>query len=152
MRKADRGDLGELCAMWLALSEHHAAFDPHFALRPEAEAEVRRLLRAQLSDPECAIFLAEGADGAEGFAIVRVASAPPIHPETRRAEISDLFVAAGRRRLGLGRALLDAASSWASARGAERIEVRVAPDNSEGQAFWRGAGYGAHMDVLHRRL
>jgi len=30
--------------------------------------------------------------------------------------------------------------------------VHVSPHNPEAQAFWRAQGYGAHMDVLHRRI
>ena len=92
------------------------------------------------------------ASALDAFAIVCVRVAPPIHAETRRAEITDLYVAPSRRRRGCGRALVDAATRWASGRGAERVEVHVSPRNPEAQAFWRAAGYGDHMSVLHRRL
>ena len=78
--------------------------------------------------------------------------APPIHAEVCRGEISDLFVVEALRRGGIGRALAEAAIDWAREHGAERIEVRVASDNQRGQAFWRASGFGAFMDVLHRRL
>jgi len=159
MRQASGDDLEGVCALWLELTRHHARLDPHFELRPGAEDEARRLLAAQLGDPDSAVFVlgaaAEQGAGAaplEGLAIARVDRAPPIHPETCRAEISDLFVAPAARRRGAGRALARAAAAWAEARGAERLEVRVSPHNPEGQAFWRALGYGAHMDVLHRRL
>lgn len=140
-----------MSALWIELTLHHAALDPRFALRPGAEREARRLLEAQLRDLDTAIFVA-GDRAVEAFAIVRVCQALPIHPETCRAEITDLYVAPGRRRRGCGRALVAATTRWASEHGAERIEVHVSPRNPEAQAFWRAEGYGAHMDVLHRRL
>jgi GNAT superfamily N-acetyltransferase len=149
-RRATQGDLAAVTSLWIRLTEHHAGIEPRFALRPGAEAEVRRLLDAQLRDPDTAIFVV--GEPPDGFAIVDVRRAPPIHPETLRAEITDLYVAPAQRRRGSGRALVAAATRWASARGAERVEVNVSPRNPEAQAFWRAEGYGEHMHVLHRRL
>ncbi len=149
-RRASQADLAAVTSLWIQLTEHHAALDPHFTLRAGAEDEARRLLEAQLRDPDTAIFVA--GDPPSAFAIVNVRHAPPIHPESCRAEITDVFIAPGRRRRGAGRALVVAATRWASARGAERVEVNVSPRNPEAQAFWRALGYGAHMEVLHRKL
>lgn len=151
-RRAGGADRSDVARLWLALTRHHAERDPLFALRPGAEAEVLRLVGAQLRDPATAIFVAGPRGGLGGFASVHVAHAPPIHRETLRAEISDLFVAPAWRRGGWGRALVDAATRWAAERGAPRVEVRVAARNPEGQAFWRALGYAEHMDVLERRL
>jgi ribosomal protein S18 acetylase RimI-like enzyme len=139
-------------ALWIELTRHHAALDPHFALRPEAYAEARRLLEAQLRDPDTAILVVGDPDAVVAYAIACVRRAPPIHAETCRGEITDLYVAPVHRRRGCGHALVLAATRFARERGAERIEVNVSPRNPEAQAFWRAEGYGAHMQVLHRRL
>jgi len=149
-RRAGSADLAGLLALWIALTRHHEALDPGFALRPGAEAEVRRLLEAQLRDPDTAIFLVDGAGGPTAFATVQVCRALPIHPETCRAEITDLYVLPATRRGGLGLTLVAAATAWAAARGAERIEARVVSRNPEGQTFWRAAGFVPHVDVLSR--
>jgi hypothetical protein len=87
----------------------------------------------------------------DAFAIACVRHAPPIHPETCRAEITDLYVsptrgaAASAARSSRGDALGDRARRRAR-RGAR---LAAQPD---AQAFWRAQGYGAHMNVLHRRL
>ena len=151
-RRATHDDLAVVTALWIQLTDHHAAIDPHFALRPGAEAEARRLLEAQLRDPDTAIFVAGDPERPDAFAIACVRRAPPIHPETCRAEITDLYVSPARRRRGCGRALVAAAIRWARERGAERVETHVSPRNPEAQAFWRSEGYGVHMHVLHRRL
>jgi GNAT superfamily N-acetyltransferase len=134
------------------LTEHHASVDPLFALRPDADAEIRRLLDAILRDPDAAIFVYERDGALLGFCTVRIDRAPPIQVEAQRAEITDLMVRASQRRRGLGRALVERALSWVEERGVERCEVRVASRNSEGQRFWRAVGFDDLMDVLHRRL
>lgn len=141
-----------MSALWAELAAHHAHFDASFSLVSRPEQEIRRLLDAVLRDPDSAVFLWEEADRVPGLCAVHVDRGPPILAEASRAEITDLIVAASERRRGIGRALVDHALRWLTARGIERCEVRVASGNEIGQAFWRALGFGDLMDVLHRRL
>ena len=152
IRSAHSRDLDRIAALWIALTEHHSSVDPLFALRPEAGAEVRRLLTATLGDPDAAIFVYERDGDLLGFCTTRIDRAPAIQVEVERAEITDLMVRVNWRRRGVGRALVERALGWVKERGVERCEVRVASRNSEGQGFWRSVGFGDLMDVLQRRL
>lgn len=152
VRVASRRDLDRIAELWIALTEHHAGFEPLFVLRAGAGEEIRRLLDAQLRDPDTAIFVAEQDGALRGFCTVRVDRAPPIHSEQERAEITDIAVVAASRRRGVGRRLVGAAQGWLRARGIQRVEVRVAVRNREGQGFWRALGFADLMDVLHRQL
>jgi GNAT superfamily N-acetyltransferase len=152
LRPAGPADLAGLIELWIEVTAHHARLDPLFTLRSGAEREIRRLLDSFLRDPDGAIFVWQAAEDLLGFCSVRVDRAPPILEETRRAEICDVGVRAMARRRGIGRALVDAALGWTRDRGVARIEVRVVAGNAEGQAFWRGLGFGDLMDVLQRRL
>ena len=49
----------------------------------------------------------------------------------------DLFVAPSARRQGIARALMNAASKWAKAQGAARLDLETARDNFPGQALYR---------------
>ena len=53
----------------------------------------------------------------------------------------DLFVAPSARRQGIARALMNAASEWAKAQGAARLDLETARDNHPGQALYRELGY-----------
>jgi ribosomal protein S18 acetylase RimI-like enzyme len=152
IRSAHSRDLDRVVALWIALTEHHGYRDPLFALRPDADAEIHRLLAARLHDPEAAIFVYERDGALLGFCTVRIDHAPPILVEVQRAEITDLMVIEGERRRGVGRALVERALGWMEERGIERCEIRVASHNAEGQHFWRSVGFDDFMDVLHRRL
>lgn len=151
VRRAAPGDLDELVDLWLAIGRHHEPLDVSFALREGSRGEAHRLLGAWLRDPDAAAFVV-GEGVLEGICLVRVDRAPPIQRETERGLVSDVGVRPECRRRGVGRALVDAALAWVAERGVERVEVRVARGNPEGQAFWRALGFGDFMDVLHRRL
>ncbi len=152
LRRARVDDLAGLVELWIEITAHHAALDPLFTLRPDAGPVIERLIRSQLRDPDTAIFVVDALDTLAGFCCVRVDRAPAILEETRRVEITDLGVRVALRRRGLGRALAAAALDWTAERGVDRIEVRVASLNAEGQAFWRELGFDDLMDVLQRRL
>jgi len=150
IRRAGPADLEALVDLWLEAARHHQDLDPYFALRPDAREPVRRLLARELGDPDAAAWLA--GDPPEGFCIAHIDRAPPIHRELERAEITDLGVRAAARRAGLGSRLVAAAGVWVRGRGVDRLEVRVATGNREGQAFWRALGFGEFTNVLQRRL
>jgi ribosomal protein S18 acetylase RimI-like enzyme len=152
IRRAGMADLDAVVDLWLDITRHHAAADPLFTLRPGARPEVIRLVGTLLRDPDAAVFVWEAQRAVHGVCIVRIDRAPPILEETRRAEITDLGVAAAHRRRGVGSALVDRALDWVRDRGVARVEVRVASRNAEGQAFWRARGFGDLMDVLQKRL
>jgi len=53
----------------------------------------------------------------------------------------DLYVVEAARRQGIARALTNAASEWAKAQGAARLDLETARDNAPGQALYRDLGY-----------
>lgn len=152
VRPARVQDLDRVAALWSAITEHHAHLDPLFSMRRDADAELRELLSVLLRDRDAEILVYDIDGDLPGMCIVRIDRAPPILEEVERAEITDLGVRASLRRQGIGRALVDEALRWIAASGVERVEVQVARGNVEGQAFWRAAGFGDFMDVLHKRL
>lgn len=161
VRVARMQETDRVAALWALITEHHAGLDSLFRMRsgPEAEGELRELLRALARDPDAAILVYEeaaGSDDAEGsiqgLCIVRIDHAPAILEETERAEITDLGVRPAVRRRGIARQLAQEAMDWARDRGIRRVEIQVASGNVEGQAFWRAMGYTDLMQVLQRRL
>ena len=152
VRRCRPQDLDRVAGLWTALTVHHARLDPVFSLRRDADERIRALLSAQLRDSDTAIFVVEESGDLLGFCTVHIDRAPPILEEVERAEITDLGVRDGARRRGHGRTLVEAAIGWVAERGIERVEVRVASRNDEGQGFWRALGFGVLMDVLQRRL
>lgn len=152
VRAARIQDLDRVASLWSAITDHHAHLDPLFTMRDDAGSELRELLGTMLRDRHAEILVYDVDGDLPGMCIVRIDRAPPILEEVERAEITDLGVRESLRRRGIGRALVAEALRWVEASGVERVEVQVAHGNVEGQAFWRAAGFGDFMDVLHKRL
>ena len=64
----------------------------------------------------------------------------------------DLYVIKAARRQGIARALMNAASKWATAQGAARLDLETARDNAPGQSLYRDLGYELDEVVLQFSL
>ena len=62
----------------------------------------------------------------------------------------DLLVDPSERRSGVARALMNAASEWAKAQGAARLDLETARDNAPGQALYKDLGY--ELDEVFLKL
>lgn len=150
--RARGADAPAVAALWRALLEAHAAIDPAFGLRPGAAAALEAATARLLDDRDAGLWVWREGGRALGFCAARVERAPQPLAETARAEITELWVEAGARRRGVGRALAEAAAAWTRERGAQRLEVRASARNRGAQAFWRALGFADFVDVLDRRL
>jgi ribosomal protein S18 acetylase RimI-like enzyme len=116
-----------------------------------------------LSIPQAMVFVDEAATTNAGGGVGRVItgavslrvfdtpSDPQMVPQ-RRGHIDGLVVAAGHRRRGIGRHLMEAASAWAKSEGAEQLVLTVWAGNAAARAFYDGLGYGLLSEVLTKSL
>ncbi len=107
-------------------------------------------LAARLADPRCVEtpILAEVAGRPVGLAALRVV--PGVFYAEPHAELTELFVEAPYRRLGVGRALVAYVERLALASGAKELWVQTGPANSAAQAFYQALGY-APDDLAFRK-
>jgi ribosomal protein S18 acetylase RimI-like enzyme len=107
-REDDYAALGPVCAE--AESYHREAL-PHIFRRPEGAFPPLSLFRRWVSEVGSAVFVADDAGDLVGFVTVRTGSTPAEGILQARiiAVVDTLAVRSGRRRRGVGRALMTAA-------------------------------------------
>ncbi|MDR8412126.1 GNAT family N-acetyltransferase [Nonomuraea sp. 3-1Str] len=66
------------------------------------------------------------------------------------AYIGELVVRAGAERIGVGRALMNAAESWARAHGLRRVTLETGAANVRARSFYQGLGYAEEEVRLSR--
>lgn len=125
IRRFDWADYDAVVALWAAAGREVVA-------RAELAAKLTR-------DPE--LFLV----AADGTAIVGVVMGTY---DGRRGWILRLAVHPGRRRRGLGRALVAELERRLRRLGCPRVNLLVLPDNEAGLRFWQELGYLPQPDVL----
>jgi ribosomal protein S18 acetylase RimI-like enzyme len=99
----------------------------------------RRFIRDRLACADAVIFVAELDGVAVGFTqLYPLFSSIAVGREWL---LNDLYVAPVARRLGVGRALLEAARQHAIETGALRLELATAVTNIEAQRLYESLGY-----------
>jgi ribosomal protein S18 acetylase RimI-like enzyme len=122
LRAADAQEMSAVLAFWRVAAE-----DRH---RPADTAGAVAALH--LRDPDALILAVDGAEivgtviaGWDGW----------------RCRLYRLAVAPGRRRTGIGRALVAAAEERFRALGGTRVDAMVLDDNEQAHRIWRACGY-----------
>ena len=106
---------------------------------PTSENEARRRLALVCQQPENVVFVAETEEGRIlGWIHVFGAYRLEVDPF---AEIGGLIVAEAVRGSGVGRALIDAAESWAARSGFRQMRVRSNVIRDQAHEFYRRNGY-----------
>jgi ribosomal protein S18 acetylase RimI-like enzyme len=121
---------------------------------PGGPPRSREYIASIIGDEHDVLLIAESADKVIGLihACIREARDIPILVPRRYVAIESLVVAAGSRRRGVGRALMEAAHRWAQEQGVEQIELGVWEFNQGALAFYQKLGYRTAIRRMHYRL
>ena len=120
--------------------------------RRQVEAADEKSIAAAMDSPSplSELLVAEADGQLVGF--VHVKTVLDYYTQEQIGHVSDLVVAAHAQGRGLGRALLDAAHSWAIGRGYSMMQLFVLPENSGARALYEGSGYRAEWLKYVRAL
>jgi GNAT superfamily N-acetyltransferase len=96
------------------------------------------------------LFLAEVDGRVVGMVGLRLL--PTVCELVPYAELTELLVEAGARRLGVGRALVAHVEAQARAAGAQELVLMTAWRNTDAHAFYHALGYRNYTIMMRRQL
>jgi N-acetylglutamate synthase-like GNAT family acetyltransferase len=112
------------------------------------DAVVRRFERLEREDQSWQWVAVDG-ERVVGFLALHVIQLIEREPLGR---VTAIVVAEGRRRSGIGRALMERAEGEARLQGCERLEVTTADRRVDAHAFYRGLGFEEASRRFLKRL
>jgi len=115
-------------------------------VRPEPVSES---LRAALEDPDQAVWVGMIDGTPVGYAAVAVET---LQSGDRLGRVTDLYVTAGARDVGVGEELIGEVLQWCEQLGCVGVDSLALPGNRETKNFFETFGFTARLLVLHRRL
>lgn len=121
-----------------------------FYKQPPDPEGARRFIGDRLERGESVIFLALAGDRPVGFTQLY----PSFSSVSMRRLwiLNDLFVEAGARKLGAGRALLERAREWGIETDAKELELSTANDNLSAQRLYQRTGWKRDLEFIHYSL
>jgi ribosomal protein S18 acetylase RimI-like enzyme len=154
IRRAKEADLQTVGKLGALLVRAHFAFDPQRFMAPGTalEESYARFLRTQMKEPDVVIFVAEQDQKIVGYVYAELE--PRNWKELREPAgfIHDVVVDESNQRSGIGAALVEAASDWLRDRGAPRIMLWTAEQNSAAQRLFSRLGFRRTMIEMTREI
>jgi putative acetyltransferase len=138
IRPAEPSDAEQLTRLADAVSAEPEGWLISVAGEWRSAGDERRFLKALRRYPHAAVFVAEADDGT---VVGRLSVGRDPHPASTHVADVGLMVAAGARRQGVGKALLQAAVDWARPAGVRKLELHVFPWNEAAIKLYEGFGF-----------
>jgi ribosomal protein S18 acetylase RimI-like enzyme len=152
--------MGRMAArVWLAgedeagdVARLMAAFRDHMGSATPADDGVRETVERLVRDPATEFLLGAADENGGPAGVCQLRYRLTVWTGAYDCWLEDLFVEAGARRAGLGRALVAAAVERAVARGCKRIDLDVNEDNLNALALYRDMGFSTEPKGEARTL
>ncbi len=141
IRRAEPEDLEAVVRLWMAMMRDHHGQDGRIALAPGAEGAYRAYASYHLLNPDAALRVAEAEGRIAGFGLISICQNLPMFLPLRFGYLSDLMVEEGRRRQGVGRALVESLRAWLSAQRVQSIQLQHYCFNEPARRFWLALGF-----------
>jgi len=153
IRQATMDDYAGLCAVFAEVDALHVTALPEIFRHPGGAARPEAYIASIVNDENACLWVAEHNDQIVGLVKVAIRETRdiPVLVPRRYAEIGTLAVAQRHQRRGIGRALMQAAESWASEKGIDQIELSVWEFNDQARAFYAALGYHTASLKMWRR-
>ena len=136
IREAEPGDAAAMCELSAAVGREPGAWLLTTELWRSVSDE-RRYLRSVRRHPDAAVYVVVDGDPIVG----RLSLARDPHPASHHVADLGLMVAAGYRRRGIGRALLEQAVGWAQGAGVTKLELHVFAWNEPAITLYESFGF-----------
>lgn len=137
--------------LWMSLSAHHAELTPDRlpVSSPEEGWPDRRERYRDALDDGAVLFIADGADGALGYAFAHPRAAPESLAIDRLLEVETVAVLPEARGAGIGTALMEAVEGWAYERGIEHLSVSVRTANEDARRLYERRGFRSLYETMY---
>jgi GNAT superfamily N-acetyltransferase len=150
IRAATHQDLPQLMPLWRELEQAQGSYRLYPPVA-EAEARITAAFEAGIDSEDADVLMAFEEAEPVGMVLVHL-ERPSRMSDERAAELSRVVVRADRRGSGAGKALVDAAETWARDRGIRSLVAAIFVQNEPSRGFWRSVGFEPWVERMVRQV
>ena len=148
IRAARRGDIPALLLLWEQMMKENASIDDRLTPHPRAREHMSAQFANWIQDDQHIVVVAEEeARLVIGYAAGSVTTSAGWQAPAEIGEISDCFVVAPRRRLGIARRLVGRILDQLFEKGIGQVRLQAAARNDGAIAFWQSIGWETVEEV-----
>lgn len=152
VRLATSEDLVSIADLWYETRVFQQQSDSRLAVNSDSRTSWKIDAGAWLRDPRCKIWVSVRAEQITGYVIAWLHAMPAGMSPTVVGCIADMAVDLHAPSGGAGQKLLIAAQGWFTQQNINQLIVAVPHRQPVQQAFWRGQGAKAWMDLMWLKL
>ena len=150
VRPASLADVDVIVRFRLDLLREHARHPIYGRVRDDVQARARRSTPLHLASGREITYIAFEGRTPIGMLRCLEGRGSPLLLPAKYGYITSVFVARAHRRRGILKRLVEAAVTWASARGLTEVRLHSTPENVAANAVWEKFGFGT-VEYLRRR-
>jgi GNAT superfamily N-acetyltransferase len=153
VRPALAADFAAIRDLFDELDRFHAVAEPRLFRIPPTPRLSRDTLAELIAGETCFFAVADMAGEILGFVEASIRGADNSTDVNRPwCGVHNLMVKSGRRRIGIGQMLMEAAEAWARTKGVIDVRLTVFEFNEGARQFYTRLGYRAFSRQLHKTL
>lgn len=141
IRKAKVKEVSIVVSFAVELLKYHAKFDPCYEPAKDSANVYLKYLRKCVFSSRKRLFVADVDGNLVGYALGEVVYRPGIFRMKRIGFISDMFVVAKYRKMGIGKRFLDDLLRWFKLQKLTFVELQVHAKNEVGNKAWNKFGF-----------
>ena len=147
IRKITDNDMDQLAEIWKDFMDFHQAMNPFFTRRPDGHENFTTFALSLLEKEDFLLIGAFDGEIMAGYALAQEACYPPVFLMDKYCMLTDIALAEKYRGQGVGKKLIETVKDWAREKGLNRMELRVAHENTNARGFYEKMGF---KDYLHQ--
>ena len=152
VRTATEADAPALGRLGEALVQQHAAFDVRRFVWPDDSSTYAEFLRGEMRDDDAIVLVAERGGRLVGYVFASIEPASLKELRATSGFVHDILVEEHERQASVGTGLITAAIDWLRGRGAVRVMLWSATQNTPARRLFARLGFRPTMVEMTKEL
>jgi GNAT superfamily N-acetyltransferase len=150
--RGDESHVYQIMELWKEFMEYHQRIDPHYDSVDDGHLRFGEYITERMARDDSLVLVAMDGEHLLGYCLSYIHHRPPVFTERSVGVLSDLAVKEGRRKEGVGGALVESSLAWFREKGITRVELRTSAMNAASIDLYQRHGFRIYDHMMTREI